>query len=109
MSADVEFAAEAVLQHADAVSEASDAMAQARAAAGEVVMDSQAYGQLCQFLPALLSPLFGTMTEVMNQAVDAVAESALNLRKTAADMTATDSGNARRMDAAGGPGIELPL
>jgi hypothetical protein len=105
----VEFPAEEVLRHASAVSEASDAMAQARAAAGEVAMNSQAYGQLCQFLPALLSPLFGSATEVMRDAVDALGETALNLRKTASDMTTTDAGSADRLNAAAGPGIDLPL
>jgi len=109
VSAGVEFPAEAVLQHADAVSEASDAMVQARAAVGEITMDSQAYGQLCQFLPALLSPVFGSASEVMNDAVDALGETALKLRTTASDMTATDAGGARRLTAAAGPGLDLPL
>lgn len=109
MSAGVEFPAEAVLRHAGEVSAASGEMARARAAAGEVTMDSQAYGQLCQFLPALLSPLFGGAAEVMNDAVDALGETALKLRGTASEMTATDTGSARRLDAAAGPGLDLPL
>jgi hypothetical protein len=109
VSAGVEFPAEAVLQHVNAVTEASDRMAQARAAAGEVAMDNQAYGQLCQFLPALLSPLFGSATEVMHEAVDALGETALDLRKTASSMTATDEGSARRLNAAAGPRLDLPL
>lgn len=60
MSASVGFPATSVFQHAAAVNEASGQMRQARSAAREVSMDSQAYGQLCQFLPALLSPLFGS-------------------------------------------------
>ena len=109
MSAGMEFPAESVLQHANAVSEASDEMVQARAAAGEVAMDSQAYGQLCQFLPALLSPLFSAGAAVMNDAVDALGETALNLRRTASAMTAADTGSARRLNAAAGPDIDLPL
>lgn len=109
MSAGVEFPTEAVLEHSTAVHEASLGMAQARAAAGEVVMDSQAYGQLCQFLPALLSPLFGSATGVMNDAADALGETALKLRTTAASMTTTDAGSARRLETAAGPGIDLPL
>ncbi|GAA0516664.1 hypothetical protein Ade02nite_25170 [Paractinoplanes deccanensis] len=109
MSAGVEFDASAVLRHADAVSQASDGMAQAKSAAGVVVMDSQAYGQLCQFLPTLLSPLFGLTSDVMNDAVEALGETALKLRATASDVTATDAGNAERVNAAAGPGIELPL
>lgn len=109
MSSGVEFPADAVLQHAGAVSGVSDEMTQARAAAGQVVMDSQAYGQLCQFLPNLLSPLFGDATEVMGDAVEALGETALKLRATASTMTATDAGSAGDLKAAGTPSVELPL
>ena len=109
MSAGVEFPAEAVLQHANAVSEASAGMAQARAAAGQVALDSLAYGQLCQFLPALLSPLFDKASDVMTDAVDALEETALKLRATATGMTAADTDSSRRFDATAGPDIDLPL
>jgi hypothetical protein len=109
VSTGVEFPADAVLQHAGAVSGVSNEMAQARAAVGQVVMDSQAYGQLCQFVPTLLSPLFGNATEVMNDAVEALGETALKLRTTASSMTATDAGSAANLKAAGTPTIELPL
>jgi hypothetical protein len=105
----MEFPAEAVLRHASAVSEESEEMVQARAAAGEVAMDSQAYGQLCQFLPALLSPLFGSATEVMSDAVDALGETSLKLRATATEMNAADAGSARRLNAATIPRLDLPL
>jgi hypothetical protein len=105
----VEFPAEAVLRHSEAVRGASEELALARSAAGEVVMDSQAYGQLCQFLPTLLSPLFGAATGVMNDAVEALGETALKLRTTASAMTATDTASADRLNTAGGHGIDLPL
>lgn len=109
MSAGVEFPAASVRQHAGAVSDASAKMAQARSAVREVTMDSQAYGQLCQFLPVLLSPVFGSAVDVMNDAVEALDETALKLRETAADMDVTDEGSARRVRAAAGPGLDLPL
>jgi hypothetical protein len=109
VSAAVEFPTASVLQHAVAVSEAADQMTQARSAVREVSMDSQAYGQLCQFLPGLLNPLFGTAAEVMNDSVDALAETALKLRATATAMEATDGASANRLNDAGGPGIVLPL
>jgi hypothetical protein len=84
-------------------------MTQVRAAAGQVAMDSGAYGQLCQFLPALLSPLFGSATEVMNEAADALGETALNLRNTASAVTSTDAGSAQRLNAAASPVLDLPL
>ena len=103
----MEFPAEAVLHHLHAVDAASAEMAQARAAAGEITMGSQAYGQLCQFLPAMLGPVFAGATEVLNEAADALTESALNLRRTAAEMTATDAGNAHSLNAAAGPPLPL--
>jgi hypothetical protein len=109
MSAGVEFPAASVLRHAAAVGEASDQMTQARSAVREVTMDSQAYGQLCQFLPGLLSPVFGGAVEVLNDAVDALGETAMKLRSTAAAMAATDGDSARRVDDAAGPGLVLPL
>ncbi|MFI7540049.1 type VII secretion target [Actinoplanes sp. NPDC049599] len=109
MSAGLEFPAESVLRHAAAVSDAADRMTQARAAVGEVTMDSQAYGQLCQFLPNLLSPVFDSAVGVMNDAVDALEETALKLRATASDMDATDAGSASRLDHAAGSGLDLPL
>jgi hypothetical protein len=109
VSAGIEFPAASVSQHAAAVSEAADQMKQARSAVREVTMDSQAYGQLCQFLPGLLSPVFGIAVEVMNDAVDALEETALKLRTTATEMDATDAGSARRVEHAAGPGLDLPL
>lgn len=103
----MEFPAEAVLRQLHTVDAASAEMTQARAAAGEVTMGSQAYGQLCQFLPAMLSPVFAGATEVLNEAADALTESALNLRRTASDMTATDAGNAQNLNAAAGPPLPL--
>ena len=109
MSAGLEFPAASVRQHVDAVREASDQLAQARSAAGEVTMDSQAYGQLCQFLPGLLSPIFGSAIEVLNDATEALDETALKLHSTATAMESSDAGNARRLNHAAGPGLTLPL
>ncbi len=109
MSEGVEFPAEAVIRHASTVSEASDEMLRARSAAGEVAMDSQAYGQLCQFLPALLSPLFGSATEVMSDAVDALDETSSKLRATATGMNAADAGSARQLNTAATQHLDLPL
>jgi hypothetical protein len=62
-----------------------------------------------QFLPGLLSPLFGCAAAVMNDAVEALAETALKPRATTTAMEATDVGSADRLDDAGGPGLVLPL
>jgi hypothetical protein len=109
VTAGFQISSEAVVRHAAAVDQAAGGMETARSAVREVTMDSQAYGQLCQFLPALLSPLFMDAAGVLGDAVDALSESALKLRTTAASMDAADTGNASRLNSAGGPGIELPL
>ncbi|GAA2487427.1 hypothetical protein [Winogradskya humida] len=109
MSEGMAFPAETVLRHAGSVGEASDGMAQARDAAATVAMGSEAYGQLCQFLPALLNPLFSGATDVLSDAVDALGETELNLRATASAMTGADSGSAQRFRSAVVPGLELPL
>lgn len=109
MSAGVEFPAEAVIRHAGAVSEASDEMLLVRGAAGEVAMDGQAYGQLCQFLPTLLSPLFGSATQVMSDAADALGETSSKLRVTATGMNAADAGSAQQLNATATPQLNLPL
>lgn len=108
MSSGMQFPAEAVRLHAAAVSEAAERMAVARSAVHEVSMDRQAYGEICQFLPGLLSPLFGGAVEVLNGAVESLSETALKLRATAATIEAADVGSARRLSEAG-RGPELPL
>ena len=109
MSGGVQFPAEAVLRHAAAAGDASEQMTLARSAVREVTIDSQAYGQLCQFLPGLLSPLFDDAVQVMDGAAEALGETALKLRTTAAAMQAADAGSAGRVQNAASPGFELPL
>ncbi|BCJ53477.1 hypothetical protein Asp14428_49520 [Actinoplanes sp. NBRC 14428] len=109
MSDGIEFLVGSVLGHAGAVSEASGRLAQARSAIGEVTMDSQAYGQLCQFLPGLLSPVFDDAFEVISEAVEALDETAAKLRTTASAMEMTDAGSARRLEGAARPILDLPL
>jgi hypothetical protein len=109
MSSAVEFPAASVLRHADAVTDAAEELNQARSAVREVSMDIQAYGRLCQFLPGLLSPLFGGAIEVMNDATEALAETGTKLRTTASAMEDADVGSAQRLDSAAGSGLVLPL
>jgi hypothetical protein len=105
----VEFPAESIRQHVITVNDVSEQMSLARSAVREVTMDSQAYGQLCQFLPSLLTPLFGGAAEAMSDAVEALAETSLKLRATVLAMEATDAANARALHDAAGPAIDLPL
>jgi hypothetical protein len=109
MNAGIQFPDDAVSRHAAVVGEVSERMAQARSAVRDITMDSHAYGQLCQFLPSLLSPLFHTAADVMNDAVEALGETALKLISTSAAMRAADDGSAGRVLYASGPALELPL
>ncbi|XVU22752.1 type VII secretion target [Actinoplanes sp. CA-054009] len=105
----VRFPAAAVHGHAGTVDGVADAVRTARSAVHEVTMDTQAYGQLCQFLPGLLSPIFSLAVGALGNADDALRETADNLRAAAADTAAADDSAARIIQAAPGPLPELPL
>ncbi|WP_412744020.1 type VII secretion target [Krasilnikovia sp. MM14-A1004] len=114
MSADglVQFPIDVVLRHAGEVTQVSEAMRTAQSAVHQVSMDSQAYGVICQFLPALLTPVFDLGVDALRGSVEALQETAAGLRGAAADTEATDAGNARAIGAAGrspGSALELPL
>ena len=109
---EVQFPGYLVGRHAASVERVSEAMQTARGAVHEVAMDTGAYGQLCQFLPGILSPVFGMGLDALYQTVDVLNETAANLRTTAAEMSQTDTASGRRITKAGDgnrPAIELPL
>jgi hypothetical protein len=89
--------AAAVLQHSDGASAAAEAVRQARAAVTQIAMDSQAYGQLCQFLPAMLGLVFEAAVVAMNGSAEALQETALNLRSAVSAFEQTDESAARRL------------
>jgi hypothetical protein len=108
----VQFPIALVQQHAGTVDRVSDAVQLARSAVHEVTMDTQAYGQLCQFLPALLSPVFALAVDALYTTVDSLQETATKLRTAATNTDHTDVSNGQRILAAGNqhrPTIELPL
>ncbi|WP_045747335.1 type VII secretion target [Actinoplanes rectilineatus] len=90
----------AVQQHAAGVDQVAADVSQARAAVDQVTMDSQAYGQLCQFLPGLLSGLFGAAVTAMNGNVDALHETAYGLRDAVRTVQAADQESAGDIAAA---------
>jgi hypothetical protein len=101
---------DAVRGHAATVDDVGAAMEQARGAVREVTMDTGAYGQLCQFLPAVLTPVFWLATDALDGTIDALHSTADQLRVTADGAAASDDGAARRVRASSGsPTIELPL
>jgi hypothetical protein len=105
----VQFPAGSVRQHAAGVDAIAADVEQARNAAGHVTMDTQAYGVLCQFLPALLMPVFAVAATSLDGSADALRETAAGLRATADEMDGTDRAGARRITSAGPPAIALPL
>lgn len=102
---------DAVRGHAASVDQVGAGMEQARGAVREVSMDTGAYGQLCQFLPTVLTPVFGLATDALDATIDALGVTADNLRATADGAAATDDGAARRVRATSpaAPAVELPL
>jgi len=105
---EIQFPADAVRGHAGSVDGIADAVRQGRSAVHEVTMDTQAYGQLCQFLPTLLSPIFALAIGALDDAEDALRETADNLRAVVSSTTATDESAAHGVRAAG-KHLELPL
>ena len=98
-----------IRRHAGSVDGIADAVQTARGAVHEVTMDTQAYGQLCQFLPAILSPIFSLATGALNDAEDSLRETAGKLRSTVSEATATDESAGRRVRTSGASLPELPL
>jgi hypothetical protein len=107
MTADrMQFPAQLVERHAAGVQQAGEALELARSAVRDVTMDSGAYGMLCQFLPAVLNPVFALGAGALHRTVDVLHETAASLRATTASMSATDTAGSRRIARAA---RELPL
>jgi uncharacterized protein YukE len=93
----VRFPVNMVEQHASTVEQVADGMEVARSAVREVTMERQAYGQLCQFLPAMLSPVFERAVDALVESVDALRETASDLRSAAALIDDADARGAQRV------------
>jgi hypothetical protein len=107
----VEFPIGLVRQHAGTVDNVASAVEMARSAVHEVTMDTGAYGQLCQFLPAILSPIFGMALDALQESMGALHETADKLRTAAGATQSTDTARADVIAQipAGHPGLRLPL
>jgi hypothetical protein len=66
-------------------------------------MNPGAYGILCQFLPGILSPVFERGLDALNSSVDALHETAAELRATVTSMVGSDEAGAGRITAAESP------
>jgi hypothetical protein len=85
-----------VRRHAGTVDGVSDAVDLARSAAQEAGMSAGAYGQLCQFLPALLNPVFDQAVDALYGSVDSLRETATKLRTAATNAHDADVRSAQR-------------
>jgi excreted virulence factor EspC (type VII ESX diderm) len=86
-----------LVSHASEVNGIGDGLDNAKQAGSVVHVDVGAYGQLCQFVPALLNGLQTTLIDGIGSAVTAAHDTADALRSTAADYDATDGNAADRI------------
>jgi hypothetical protein len=100
-----------IRRHAGSVDEIADAVRTARGAVREVTMDTQAYGQLCQFLPALLSPVFGLALDALHESIGSLQDTADKLRMASSNTETTDTARATAIAQipAQHSGMQLPL
>ncbi|WP_117210970.1 type VII secretion target [Allorhizocola rhizosphaerae] len=91
---------EQIEQHARTVDRLSERVTQAAHAGTHVSLDAAAYGQMCAFLPSLLSPLQERVVSVTRIASEALDQSAASLRTTAAAYVAVDGAAAGRIETA---------
>ena len=87
----------ALITHAGAVDRVGDGLTIASEAGRAVQTDPGAYGQLCQFVPALLNGLQQAMVDGMSTAAGSVHESADAVRSVAAAYDGADSAAVHRL------------
>ena len=86
-----------LIAHAGRIDEVGDGMTTAQQAGSAVRVDSAAYGQLCQFVPALLNALHNQMIDGIAAAAASAHDTADALRSVAADYDSSDSRAADRI------------
>jgi hypothetical protein len=86
-----------LVSHAGEVDGIGDGLASAAQAGQTALTDTGAYGQLCQFVPALLNALQQDMVGGMNTAADSAYETADSLRSVAAFYDTADGNAADRL------------
>ena len=86
-----------LISHAAEVDRIGDGLGTAKQAGEAVRVDTSAYGQLCQFVPALLNSLQTHLIDGIGSAVTAAHDTADALRSTAADYDAADGNAADRL------------
>ncbi|GID98208.1 type VII secretion target [Amorphoplanes digitatis] len=86
-----------LVAHAGEVDRIGDGLTTAAQAGQAVQTDTGAYGQLCQFVPALLNGLQQAMVDGMTTAAAAAHDTANSLRTVAAAYDTADAGAAERL------------
>jgi len=86
-----------LVSHASEVDRIGDGLDTAKQAGEAVRVDMGAYGQLCQFVPALLNGLQTTLIDGIGRAVTAAHDTAAALRSTAAGYDVADGNAADRI------------
>jgi|GEM_PF-6457037 len=93
---------EDIRQHASTVDGVVGQLDNAVAASQQVSLDNDAYGILCRPFAWMLDPVEQHGIDTLKKAVEAMRETAENLRATAADYQSTDDSNSRMIG-----GIEI--
>jgi hypothetical protein len=86
-----------LVAHAGQVDGIGDGLATAQRAGQAVRTDAGAYGQLCQFVPALLNGLQQQLIDGIATAARAAHDTADSLRAVAADYSSADGSAADRL------------
>ncbi|MFI6075661.1 type VII secretion target [Actinoplanes sp. NPDC051343] len=86
-----------LMSHAGEVGTIGDGLTAAAQAGQTVRTDTGAYGQLCQFVPALLNGLQQAMVDGINTAAGSAHDTADALRSVAASYDSTDRSAADRI------------
>ena len=86
-----------LVSHAGEVDAIGDGLTSAAQAGQSVQTDVGAYGQLCQFVPALLNGLQQSMVDGMNTAAGSAYDTADTLRSVAASYDTADGSAADRI------------
>jgi uncharacterized protein YukE len=87
-----------VRAHGETVGQIAADVDQARAAAAQVYMGREAYGQLCQFLPNMFDETQSAAVEALTEASSALDETATKLGTGALQYEATDQAAASGLD-----------
>ena len=87
----------ALVSHAGEVDGIGDGLTTAAQAGQTVQTDTGAYGQLCQFVPAILNDLQQSLVDGMNTAAESAHDTADSLRAVAADYDTSDTNSANRL------------